>query len=467
MKAWGLAAGIAVLGLMLLAPSPEGLSLEGWRVAAVLAVVLIWWLTEALPLAVTAVTPMVFFPLLGVAPAEEVARWYASPLVALVFGGAMIGIAIAKYGLHHRLAQAAVRVGGGGPRRLVLAVMIASALLGMWMVATVVTIIMLQAATALIAAATRADPDSPDARRFTRAMAIAVAYGAGLGSQASLVAAPANAIGAGLIARQTGEEITFVGWLAYGLPFALAGLVIAWAVLTGVAFRFRLALPARQELAAALGDGSQAATAQRRVLAVALAALAGLVALPWIKPFAPQLADAVVVLAVAVLLFVLPSGEARGERLLTWDDAKAAPWAVFIVMGAAVALASGLNETGLAKWMAEPLAGLAGLPPWLALIGLVAGFALLTEVVNNFACTAIAVPAAVVLANAVGGDPVAFAVAATLASGGGYIVPGPPWLALAVGVPGVRVADLARAGVWMVAIAPVLIAAIALAVAGR
>lgn len=459
MKVWGLAAGAVACALMVLSPAPEGLSLEGWRVAAVLALVLIWWLTEALPLAVTAVTPFVLYPLLGVAPADQTARWYASPLIGLVFGGAMIGIAIAKYGLHARLARVAVRLGGGGPRRLVLAVMIASALIGMWMVATIVTIIMLQAAVAVLAATLRDDPDSHDARQFTRAMAIAVAYGAGIGSQASLVAAPANAIGAGLIAEQTGHRIEFAEWLTFGLPFAVMGVLVAWAVIVGVAFRFRVALPDRAALVAALGDGDEARTPQGRVLAVAVVTLAGLIALPWVKPYAPQLSDAAVVLSAALLLFVLPSGGAKRERLLSWDDTRGAPWSVFFVMGAAFVLSAGLNETGLAKWMAAPLAGLAGFPPWLAFLGLVAGFAVLTEVVNNFACTAIAVPAAVVLATALGVDPVPFAVAVTLAAGGGYIVPGPPWLALAVGVPDVRPADLARGGVWMVAVVPLLIAA--------
>ena len=470
MKVLGLAAGVAAFALFMLTAPPEGLSPTGWRVAGVFAWIVIWWLSEAVPLAVTAALPMLLFPFLGIGPPDQIARSYASPLMGLVFGGAMIGIATAKVGLHRKLATVAVRLGGGGPRRLVLALMVTAALLGMWMVSTIVVIIMLQVAVALIAAVAGLKPweavEAPDAQRFARAAILGIAYAAGFGGLSSLIGNPVNAIAVGMLARQGGPRLEFLDWLAFGLPFAAIAVVATWAILVGVAFRFRVALPPRETLVAALGVTDAPRSARVRVLAVAGITLLGLVTLPLTKPLVPMLSDSAIVLTGALMLFVLPAGGATGKRLLDWDDARDAPWGVLVLLGGALALSAALSDSGLAAWLAAPLQDLGGAPPWLALLGLVAGVAVLTELVNNFAAVAIAVPAATTLAAALGVDPVAFVVAVTLAAGGGYIVPGPPWLTLAVGTAPARVSDLARGGVWLILMVPALLTAICLAIAG-
>ena len=157
---------------------------------------------------------------------------------------------------------------------------------------------------------------------------------------------------------------------------------------------------------------------------------------------------------------------AKGERLLSWEDTRSAPWGVLVIIGGALALSTALAGSGLAVWLAGPLHGLSGAPPWLALLGLVAGVTLLTEVVNNFAAMAIAVPAASAVAVALGVDPIPFAVAVTIAASGGFIVPGPPWLTLAVAAPPVAFRDLVRSGVWFLIVTPPLVTAACLLVAG-
>ncbi len=332
MRTVGLAAGVAAFALFMLTAPPEGLTLAGWRVAGVFAWIVIWWLTEAVPLAVTAALPFVLFPFLGLGPADQVARSYASPLMGLVFGGAMIGIATAKVGLHRKLAAVAVRLGGGGPRRLVLALMVTSALLGMWMVSTIAVIIMLQVAAAVIAAVAGQPAgvaiENPQAQRFARAAVLGIAYAAGFGGLSSLIGNPVNAIAVGMLARQGGPQLEFLDWLAFGLPFAAIGVGLAWAILVGVAFRFRVTLPPREALVAAMGGTDGPRKAQVRVLAVAGITLLGLFTLPLTKPLVPVLSDTAIVLSGALLLFILPSGEAGGKRLLDWDDARDAPWAV-------------------------------------------------------------------------------------------------------------------------------------------
>src|SRR5436190_13651183 len=144
MKFWGLAAGVAIFAIFLILPPPVGLSPVGWRVAALLALMITWWVSEAVPLAATAFLPLILLPLVGIGTADKVAASYASPLLGLVFGGGMIAVAAGKVGLHRKLARFAIRIGGGGPRRLMLALMIATGVLAMWMATSIATIFMLE-----------------------------------------------------------------------------------------------------------------------------------------------------------------------------------------------------------------------------------------------------------------------------------------------------------------------------------
>jgi sodium-dependent dicarboxylate transporter 2/3/5 len=341
--------------------------------------------------------------------------------------------------------------------------MAATAILALCMATSVVTIMMLQLA-AVIVAAVAGEADTPDAQRFARAMILGVAYAAAFGGLGSLIGSPVNAAAAGLIARQTGERIDFAGWLVFGLPIAATAVLVTWGLLVAGTQRFALNLPDRGALLAFLGGGEPMQSAERRVLAVALITLAALAAVPLIKTWAPGASDAAVALVGALVLFLLPSGKVKSERLLTWTDAREAPWGVLIVIGGALALSAAMTDTGLAAWLASPLRGLAGVPPAIALLVLVAGAAVLTEFVNNFAAAAIIVPAAAATAAAVGADPVPFAIAVAIAAAGGFVVPGPPWLTLAVGTPPVRLPDLARTGVWLLPAAVLIETAICLMV---
>lgn len=451
-----------VLGPLLLAaavvlPVPDGLSPAGWRVAALLAWMILWWTAEAVPAPVTALLPFIVMPVSGVMPVDEAVRNAGSPVLLLLIGGAFMAIAAAKTGLHLRLGRVAVVAGAGGPRRLVLALMGASAFVGMWVATTTATLFMIEIGVGLAAAA--APTASPDqARRFTCAMIIGAAYAAILGGFATFSGNLFNAMAAGMIERQTGEAVNVLDWLRIGLPITTIGVPIAWAVVATV-FRFDFRLPARDKLLESLDAPSRWSVPQLAVAATMATALAAWIVMPWLRPIVPGLSDAGVALAGASLMFLLP-GE-RGGRLLSWDDAARVPWGVLLIAAGALAIGAAIGQTGLDKWLARPLGTLAGLPPWTALLGLVAGAVLLTELVNNAAMVALTVPAGTALAAAVGGDPVVFAIAAAIAGLGGYAVPSTPALAIVIGNPAVRAPDLARAGICMLAAMPLVILAAA------
>lgn len=457
----GLVAGPVMFFAMLLVPAPADLSPGGWHVAALLAWMVLWWCTDAVPAPMTALLPFPVLPSLGVMTPEAVARAPISPILFLLLGGAVMAIAAAKTGLHLRLAQLAVRIGGGGSRRLVLAVMAATAFTGMWVSTTMTTLFMVEIATVLAGAVAASNAaDGVQLRRFSCALVIGVAYAAAFGGFATLTGNLFNGVAAGMISRQTGEAIGFLDWLRYGLPIAILGVPLAWALLVGVGFRFQVSLPERTQLVGALGAPRGWSPTQIVVAAVMACVLTSWLAMPLVRQVIPVASDAAVAIVGAILMFLVPANGSKPP--LDWKDIRGIPWGILLIVAGTLTLGAAISATSLDLWLAQPMRGIAGMPPWLALLALVAGAVLLTELVNNIAMVTIAVPAGIVLASAVGVDPVPFAIAAAIGGLGGFVLPGAPYLAIAVATPPVRVPDLVRAGLWLMLLAPMLITAVVL-----
>lgn len=457
----GLVGGPLLFLMLLLLPAPPHLAPGGWHVAALLAWMVAWWCSDAVPAPVTALLPFPVLTILGVASPEQAARSHASPILLFLLGGAVIAIAAAKTGLHLRIARMAVRFGGGGPRRLVLAVMAATAFTGMWVSTTITTLFMVEIGIALAAAVAAANPaDEAQLRRFSCAMVIGIAYAALFGGFSTLTGNLFNAMAAGLISRQTGQAIGFLDWLGYGLPIAMLGVPLAWMLIVAIGFPFKVRLPDQADLIAALEAPKGWSSAQIAVASIMAMVAAAWLAMDLIRAVLPGLSDPAVALIGAVLMFLVPSS--GGGRLLTWEDARKLPWGVLVIAGGALALGAAITDTGLDAWLARPLEHVAGMPPWIALLALVAGAVLLTELVNNVAMVTITIPVSIALASAVGADPIPFAIAGAIGGLGGFVLPGAPYLAVAAGTPPVRIADLARAGVWLMLLTPFLITSVAL-----
>lgn len=457
---WACVAAVAVFAIMLALPAPAGLSSEGWRVAAILTLMVIWWATEAVPPPVTGMLPIVLLPVLGVMPVDEAARAHASPLLLLFLGGLVLAAAARKAGLHWRLARLAVRMAGASLHRLVLAAMVLSAFVSMWIATSVAATIMMEIAVALIAAATAGlSRDDRQVRNFACAMIIGVAYACMFGSLATLTGNPLNTLAAGMIEKQTGVSISLLGWMQLGLPVTLTAVPLAWWILTKAAFRFQLAAPDGQGVNQAFPDAGAWSARERGVVAIFAVVILCWLGMPLLRQILPGASDAGVAMAAAILFFVVPIG---GRRLLEWPDLGGLPWGVLLIIAGAFAMGAAIGKTGLDQWLAAPLREIDGVPPWLAIVLLALSAAWLTELISNVALITIGVPSAIALAAGLGVDPLPFAFVAAVCANLGFIVPGPPWLAIAVSTPPVRVPDLARAGAPLLILAPVLIAVAAL-----
>lgn len=457
--------GLAAFLAMLVLPAPAGLSPDGWRVAALMALMAIWWMTEALPLAATAMLPFLLMPLLGVGKADEVAANYYSPVIFLVLGGSLIALAIERAGLHRRIAHAIVARGGTSPRALVFAYMAATALVSMFVANTATAVIMLPMALALIHSLVPEGQDAGEHRPFAAALVLGVAYAASLGGLGTLVGSPTNAISAGLIEKTTGYRIDFLGWLAFGIPIVLTSVPLAWWLLMRTLKVPKPSLDAATVMAA-IGSPGAWSVAEKRLVPIFVTTVLLWVSLPLLKtlPGLGRLDDGMV--AVAAGLALLLTGDGKTGRLLHWSDTKRAPWDVLLLYGGGLALAEGITGTGLAAWMGTQLEAVGGLPVWIVALLLTAIVVLVTEFASNVATASGFMPVIAGLVVVTGIAPEYLAIPAAVAASWGFMMPagtGANALAFATGYP--RVPDFIRAGFWLDLLGVPLIVAICFAAA--
>ena len=446
--------------LLLLLVAPDTLSSPARQTLAVGGWMAVWWLGEVVPLAATSLLPLALFPLLGVASAREAAAPYANELVFLFLAGFLLAAALERWQAHARIAYAIVaRIGLSG-RRVVLGVMVATAVISMWISNTATAAMMFPIALAVGALF----GDDRGARETRTALMLGVAFAASIGGMATLLGTPPNLIFAGAAREIAGRTVSFVDFLLVGLPVAAVLLPTAWALLVFVVFRARPVLAAD---AAAVLDARRRALGRMpggerlTLLVFGLTALAwvmrepkalGAVTIPGLTDLAPGLTDASVGIAGAVLLFVLRGTTRDGARrpLLRWDEAKLISWEALLLFGGGLSLAAAMESTGLAEWLGGRMTGLAGLPTPVVYLGLAALVLVLSEIGSNTAVASMAMPVAAALAPAVGLPPTHLMLVAALAASAGFALPiatPPNTIVFASGQ--VTVRDMARAGVLL------------------
>lgn len=444
----GVVAAAAAFLLLRLLPVPAGLSPEGWLVAAVALAMAILWVTEAIPIAATATLPFVLLPLFGKASPAEVAQSYWSPILFLVLGGAMVARAIEKAGLHRRIALGVAARTRGSERRLLVGFMAATALTSMIVSNTATALIMLPVALAVIGALEAARGAAAEAG-FARALVLGVAWAATIGGLGTLVGSPTNAVAAGILNRALGTEIGFLAWLGFGLPVVALAIPLAALLLARLHGLSRAPVD-HALVAAAIGRPGPLSVAETRLLPVLALLLAGWVVLPLVREPLGLAAvdDAVVAMVAALLLLVVPDG--RGGRLLGKEDLPHLPWEVLLLFGGGLALAEAITATGLAAWLGTRLDGLGALHPLLLAMLLVALMVFVTEFASNVATASGFMPVVVAVAAGGAAPPLALAMPAALASSWGFMMPaGTPPNAIALASGRIRVADLARGGLWL------------------
>lgn len=448
-------------------PAPAGLSEGAWHTAAVAVLMGVWWFTEAVPIPITGALPFVLLPLLGVQGPAEVSANYMAPVLFLVLGGALLGLATEKWGLHRRLALLLVNHSSPAPHHLVLALMIATAMMSMIVNNTATTVMMLPIAAALATAVAgpAGDSDEVSRRHFFCAIFLAIALASNMGGFITPVGTPVNPVVMELLNRQFGLDVSFLQWIGFGLPLVALALPIAWWFITREVRRGHYAARSRAEIAAAVGRQGPLTTPEWRVLAVIVLTSLAWVTLPWLRNWVPALTAPTIAMLAALSLCLLPSGEAtaepraRSQRLLEWADCQKAPWFLVFLLGGGLALADAIVGTGLSDWIGEALGGVSTLPFLLLLIAVALICIAVTECASQVGTAVTFMPIVAALAIAGGHDPVPVALAAGLAASWGVANPaGTSSNAMVIATGHVPVARFIRTGLFVDLMGALLIA---------
>ncbi len=430
-----------------------GLGAPAAWTAAVTLVCAVWWVTEPVSVPVTSLLPFVVLPMVGVISHKDAAEAYGNTLILLLLGGFLLSAGMERSGAHRRIALGLVRGIGGGGRRLVLGMMVACALCSMWISNTATTLMLLPVVTAIL----RHAPD----RTLTQPLLLGVAYSASIGGMGTPVGTPPNVIFMGIYQEiEGGRAVSFLDWMAIGVPIVLVFVPLAWWWL--VRNVPRSATPVQ------LPPVGPRTTRETRVLAIfALAALA------WVFRSQPWggwqewtgltgANDATVALAAATALFVLPSGEHEHDRLLDWTDAKALPWGLLLLFGGGIAIAKAFGTSGLAAALGDVLAHDLGLGDWpvpLTVLAICLAVTFLTEVTSNTATTTLLMPVLASAGQASGVDPALWMVPAALSASCAFMLPvATAPNAVVYGTGDLRVSDMAREGFALNLIGAIVIA---------
>lgn len=471
-KTIGFYLGLVTFLIIFFLPTPEDMTSKSKMVGAVALLMAIWWIFESLPLAATSLIPLIAFPLMGIMTSKKTASAYSDHNVMLFMGGFFIAMAIQKWGLHKRIALHIIKIIGTEPKKLILGFMVASAFLSMWISNTATTLMMLPIAYSVALHFERPER-SKDAKsslifkKFSTALMLGIAYACSIGGIGTLVGTPPNIVFAGSIKRlfPQYQEIGFLQWMSFGLPFVIIFLPLCWFYLTFVVFKLKDveslsqsdSRSALKEEIRKLGDMSRG----ERITLIFFCLTAflwisrvpidlGFIYIPgWslLFPEPKYIHDSTVAMLMAVSMFAVPVNLKKGEFLLDWNWAKKIPWGILLLFGGGFALAGGIQESGLAKWIGENMEFLSQVPPIVMISSICFIMTFLTELTSNTAMTTIMMPILASSAVNIGIHPYYMMIPATISASCAFMLPvATPPNAIVMGSGYIKINQMAKAG---------------------
>ncbi len=439
-----------------LVPAPVGITEPAWRTAGVASWMAVWWLTAVVPLEATSLLPIVLLPVVRVSPVRDVTPAYADPIIFLFMGGFFLAATLERWGLHKRFALTTVRAIGTSAPKVVLAFMLVSGVVSMWISNTATAVMMLPIAMAVIA--TRGAGAASNG--FPTALLLGIAYGASIGGVATLIGTPPNAIFAGAARELLGADVGFAEWMAIGLPVSIPMMFGCWLLLVWL-FRVRGTIPGlAEEVDREHADLGPMGGGERFVLVVFFLTAAawilrspkviGPVRIPGLADVIPGISDAAIAIGAALVLFAVPLWRQRFATALDWSTARRIPWGVLLLFGGGLALARAFEVSGLTEWLGQQLIGLRGVPFPLVIGATALLFVFLTELTSNTATAALGMPLMAGVADGLGIAALPLLTTAALAASMAFMLPvATPPNAIVFGSGAVSPRDMARAGLWL------------------
>lgn len=433
---------------------PEGMSAVAFKVAIMGILMAIWWATEAVPIAVTAMLPLVLFPLFGVSSIQDAATPFANKVIYLFLGGFIVAFAMQRWNLHKRIALTILQYVGGDGKSLVAGFMFVSAALSMWVMNTSTTMMLLPIAISVITVinSTNKHISDRESEDFQYSILLGIAYASTIGGMSTLVGTAPNAMMAAFLFETYEIQVNFSEWMLIGVPLSFFMVPLAWLSLTKWVFHvnFKTNHSGQESLRIMKNDLGVISKPEIRVGIVFL-----LMALAWIlRPllikisFLSDLDDSSIAMAGAILLFIIPSGDKEDPLLLRWEHLSSLPWSILILFGGGLSLATAVSNSGLAEWIGSNLSSVGSLPLPLLVMSIAMMIIFLTELTSNIATTATFLPVIGAIAIEMGINPIILAAPVTLAASCAFMLPvATPPNAIVFGSGLLRIPRMIRAGI--------------------
>jgi len=437
----------------MLFPPPAELSSAGWTVAAIAVLMAIWWATEAIPVAVTALLPLALFPLLDITSFETAALPYANKNIYLFLGGFILALGIESSGLHKRIALKMILAVGSSGARLIGGFMLVSALISMWVMNTSTTLMLLPIGLAVCGVISQTVPGLTDTDKanFDTALLLGIAYAATIGGMSTLIGTAPNIVFSAFMQDTYQVEISMFDWMKLGVPLAAVMLFGSWYSLTQYVFpiKFSASQEAKDELKRMLSEMGALTKDEIRI-----SIIFGLAVFAWVFrtllnniEFLSGLTDAGIAIIAAILLFMTPSASKKGD-LLKWEKSKELPWGLLLLFGGGLSLAAQISSTGLGMWIGQSLMVLSTVPPIVLILAVATLIIFLTEITSNVTTTTTFLPVFGALAVAIGILPVSLTVPVCLAASCAFMLPvATPPNAIVYGSNKFTIATMMRAGI--------------------
>lgn len=442
---------------------PDGMEVAAATTLGAILWIATWWVTEAVPIPITSLMPLVLFPLLNIVTIEQMGSAYADDIIFLFMGGFMLALALEKWDLHKRIALSIIVKVGTNSRLIVLGFMLATAFLSMWISNTATTLMMIPIGLALLTQIGES-VSGELGERFGKALLMGIAYSASIGGMATIVGTPTNAIFLKAVQENYEVTIAFDQWIIFGLPISIVLLAASWWYLVKVAQPLPVqSLPgSRDDLKQQLRALGKLTWEEKWVLGIF-----GTVAIAWIsrsyllKPLLPQINDTIIVIAGLVPLFMIPAKNKPG-KIMDWDTAKKLPWGILLLFGGAFALALAFQESGLGSWLAGRFTLLGDMPVWVILLALVAFTNFITEITQNIATVTLIMPVIITLAPEINVHPFGLMAGTAVAASCAFMLPfATAPNAIVFGTGRLKMTDMIRAGFALNLISILLITALA------
>ncbi len=442
--------GPILFGLILLFGDAESSQV---RMIAIAAWMLVWWVTAAIPIGVTALLPIVLFPILNILSLRETTVNYANPVIYLFFGGFVLGLAIEKWNLHRRIALNIMNLAGEKPSRIILGGMLATSLLSMWISNTATTVMMLPIGMSVIMLLQDKFSDKAASRNFALTLMLGIAYAANIGGITTIIGTPPNLVLAGIVEEGGITPLSFANWMFFALPLVTILFSMVYFLNTKFIYPVRIKeLPGIRELITnELKQLGNLQKGEKRVMVVML-----VTALCWI--FRSQItkievftavSDTGIAIAASIALFMIPSGE-KQQPLLEWKDTQRLPWDILLLFGGGISLAKGLEVTDIVGALGNWISSNTIAAPLIIILVVCAFAVFLTEIMSNVALVAVFIPVSFVIAQFFGLDELQLAIPLTIGASCAFMFPiSTPPNAIVFSSGHIKMAEMARSGIFL------------------